>query len=339
MIVSSLFFGLLSMIGFPLAIVLAIMTLVRGLRIPRARRDGATCGKCGYSIDISATNGTCSECGSSLANVGVASPQLAAKFRTSALQVYGSWMLLSCVLGGFAGYAAMLISMSTSGVFTAAGPAPMTTTTSFGLTPKHDRTYVVDVEADVMFDINVGSPTGEMRVELRDLFPSEATIVPAPVLSVSVETLRWTIAAGEGGELLESGTSFDDAAVKSLYELSGREVESEVATATVSLLADDLTMRLASPLAIAGQGMPTQVIARIPDATSDVAAIEFAEGQPTVTTNGGFNPTTMMTDGWIIAAIVSGVWLLITIAGFVLIAVRRHKLFNPASASPTLASA
>ena len=313
MIASSILTGLLFMVGVPLGIALAVVTLVRGLRIPRSRREGATCGKCGYGIDLSAAGSRCSECGSDLNAVGVASPHMAARFRSGAFQVYGSWALLCCVLGSVAGYIALLVSMASSGALNAA-TQPTTTTDVATITPAVGGVAPeIELTSDLTYSFGgtvATSGTLTFAVERAD----DASATEEMVVEVRTMTVRGP-ADGVAPTVV-----FGSEALDAFFEDAGYITEGEAYATFRDQLVDGITLGVGQPYAFqASLATPTSMGGAAPGPTSYWVTVNNS-------TTTGFGPTAVFTDGWIASAVIGGVWLIVTAGGFVWIALRRHRL-------------
>ncbi|MEM7623499.1 MAG: hypothetical protein AAF235_09900 [Planctomycetota bacterium] len=194
------FVGLVGLFASVAMVVVAILTLVRGLTIPAGRRRGPTCGACGHGIDIRSSAGLCQECGKDLHAVGVATPSMAVAFRSAPVAVYGAWLALASSLGVIVAYVGVTIwtvSSIAGGTFATSAIAETST-----LTPVGDRAtpyeLVVETELQQTFNFNAaanatpGAGAVEGTIELTDAQGGDL-----PRMTITLPASSWRITTAE----------------------------------------------------------------------------------------------------------------------------------------------
>jgi len=92
----------------------------------------AVCGACGYPVE-GLNAGTCPECGRAIAEVGVCTPALASRHRSSGLGVVVSWTYLHAIAGTVLAYVWALTAMS--GAWISSAQTTLSITASLSSTP------------------------------------------------------------------------------------------------------------------------------------------------------------------------------------------------------------
>lgn len=338
------------------AVMLSVLTLVRGLRIPSGRRGGPTCGRCGYGVSLAMPQDRCPECGVSMEVVGIPTPLLMARARVGPVQLYTSWGVLAGFFGLMIGYMIFFVTaFATAGSF-----GTVRSMSTVRLTPSRFEgtpTYALRVDADLIEDGSWGEPTadttnepgkmpttvvpsgldGTITIELlRPGDPlaggeSGEEMVAAGSLAIELAMMNWTL-RDAGGAVVDGGTGVGLEALGGLYERAGLAFDDEERVDAGHLIA-----MVNQGLEFGAWGFDSELESTLvdfegADSLRFVADVERSATPtfPNSPTGPGSWPDLFSSaEFWAFSGGVV-VWGVITVGGFVLIAVRRAGLLRAA---------
>lgn len=306
--------GLAAVVGGIVAFVLAVVTLARGLIIPR-RYVGAHCGTCGHAVEFNQRGDQCPECGAVLTDVGVVTRSLAARFRTGPVALHCAWLLVCMTLLTVVGYIVMIASIASWGPAAGLGA----TTWSAAVAPSAPGSYDLEFEADE-------AATGMTATEIRVGLLIDGTTTPHRLV-IDGTTGGWTL-FGADDATIDSGSLVDAGAFESLLVAEGVEFTEQRALEAQALAErTNASLQQAMMLDSFMDGsMPVPstagVQATVDPRVADPNLFIVATGPVTV---GGIGPG-FMTSGMVGSLIALGVTALVYVAGAIFIEVRRRRL-------------
>ena len=217
-------FGLIPMIAMLLFVAVCIMTIVRAVVIPAEVRRGSRCGGCGYEI-ADLTTERCSECGAKLLRVGITTPAMIVRHRSSGIAAGLAWTALVGAVSMLSMSLVSVYAMSTMSSMNYQANRRFQSTNTFSPPSEWDpqtrqttgNDYSLAFVVDVVTDEDGIVESGEIEVEITNANNQTVVAVIDPV------TFLYTI----DNKTEPEDEAFDVAAVTALFESLGYDAESE----------------------------------------------------------------------------------------------------------------
>lgn len=313
-------FGLMSLLTMAFAVLfiaVCVMTIVRAVVVPAEVRRGSRCGGCGYELSDLTTE-RCSECGAKLLRVGVTTPAMIVRHRSSGVAAVLAWTSLVGMVGVFtSSFVTMALTSMPFGSYLADSRIKSDSTFSPPMRWRSDATempgndYEIRIKLDVVTDEYAEIESGEIEVEIENSNGEAAIVV------IDAVTLTYTI----DDETEQQDVAFDESTARQLlqglgYDPESESIRSEAAqlVALVEAVPDD-PLSYGNVLWSSSASNPLRMLSTSPVGTSVMRASGFG-GLP---------------EGFGIVMGFVAFWLLVWIVGLVVITSRRKRLFNTAA--------
>lgn len=232
---------------------LGVVLVVRSTLAPMWMRRRSSCGGCGYELE-SLGAGVCPECGASLLRVGVASPRMAVRLRSSAFLLVVGWTLMASMVTLPVLGAAMLIAQNAnrSGMMPGFSEARRVLDATLepakwggpgGGVTRQPEAYQIGVRASVDID-GFGFTTGG-TVELSFIGTPKKM-----VLEQNLSTGVWRLK--EGRSVVLEGVGLDSGSSAQVYAAVGLDLGRDTTAAEADFLSGAIDMFALAPNAFRG---------------------------------------------------------------------------------------
>ena len=304
-------FGLVPMIAMLMFVAVCVMTIVRALVIPAEVRRGSRCGGCGYEI-ADLTTERCSECGAKLLRVGITTPAMIVRHRSSGLAAGLAWTAL---VGAVSMLSMSIVSMSAMSNTNWQANQRIQSTNTFAppsnWNPQTRQTtgndYSLSFVVDVVTDDDAKVESGEIEIEFTNANDETVVVVIDPL------TFQYTL----DGNTEPEDEAFDAAAAAALFESLGYDAESE------SILSESSQIE-ALVFEVSNDPQNYENILWN-TSTGPFNSLQRNSGSSSSMPAGGVGP---LTAGMGLAMGMMAFWLIVWAVGLGLMTWRRKRLFN-----------